>query len=132
MQHDFVHDNWNKYFRQHSFIYDSWWHDEKKWKVEAYKSIEKKMKRIALMYENELLYRFSEFFLFHEFFASFYDDCLYKWNMFWFFSTFLKTSKDYHIWFVIKERLCQAMRSSFLIDFEIFSNIRDKRCIVEI
>ena len=81
LQHDLVHDNWNKRFRQHSFTYNSRWYDEKKRRAETYKSIEKRMRRTALMYENELLCRSSESFLFHEFFASLYDDCLHEWNM---------------------------------------------------
>ena len=123
LQHNLVHDNWNKCFRQHFFIYDNRWYDEKKRRIETYKSVEKKMKWIVLMYEHELLCRFSKSFFFHEFFASFYDDCLHKWSTLWFFPAFLKVSKNYRIWFVIEKRLCQAMRSSFLIDFEIFSDI---------
>ena len=82
LQHDLAHDNWNRRFRQHSFTYNNRWYDKKKRRTEAYKSIEKRMKQIALMYENGLLCWSFEFFLFHEFFASFYDDCLYEWNMF--------------------------------------------------
>ena len=131
LQHDLAHNNWNKRFRQHSFAYDSWWYDEKKWKVETYKSIEKKMKRIVLMYEHELFCRFSESFLSHKFLASLYNDYLHRWNMFWFLSASLKISKNYRIWFIIEKRFCQAMRLSFLINFETFLNIRDERCIVE-
>ena len=131
LQHDLAHDNWNKHSRQHSFAYDNRWYDEKKQETEAYKSIEKKMKRIALMYENELLCRSFKFFLFHESFASLYDDCLHEWSMLWSFSTSLKTSEDYRIQLVIEERFCQAMRSSFLTDLETSSDIRDERCIVE-
>ena len=47
LQHDSVHDNWNKRFRQHSFIYNNRWCDEAEQKAEAYKSIEKRMERIA-------------------------------------------------------------------------------------
>ena len=123
LQHDFVHDNWNKRFRQHSFVYDSRWYDKKKREAETYKSIEKKMERIVLMYENELLCRFSESFLSHESLASFYDDCLHEWNMLWSLSTSLEASEDYRIQFVIGKKLCQAMRSSFLTDLETSSNI---------
>ena len=132
LQHDFVHDNWNKRFYQHFFAYNNWWYDKKKQRVEAYKSIEKKIKWIILMYENKLFCQFSEFFLFYEFFASFYDDCLHKWNMLLFFSASLKISENYYIQFVIEKRLCQAERSSFSINFETSSNIRNKKCIVEI
>ena len=52
--------------------------------------------------------------------------------MLWFFSTSLKASEDYHIQFVIGKKLYQAMRSSFLTDLEISSNIQDGRCIIEI
>ena len=132
LQHDLAHDNWNKCFRQHSFAYDNRWYNKKKRKVEAYKPIEKKMKRIALKYKNGLLCRFFKSFFFHESLASLYDDCLHRWNMFWSFSASLKISEDYRIQFVIEKKLCQAMRSSFLIDFEISSNIRNERCIAEI
>ena len=131
LQHDLAHNNWNRRFRQHFFTYDSRWYDEKKQRAETYKSIEKRMRRIALMYKNELLCRSSESFLFHESFASFYDDCLHEWNMFWSFSASLRASEDYHIQFVIEKKLCQAMRPSFLTDFETSSNIQDERCIVE-
>ena len=50
----------------------------KRQKTETYKSIEKKMKRIFLTYENESIYRSFEFFSFRKFLASFYDDYLYK------------------------------------------------------
>ena len=78
LQHDLVHDNWNRHFRQHSFTYDSRWYKEKKRKAETCKSIEKRMKQIVLMYKNGLLCRSSESFLSHEFFTLFYDDCLHK------------------------------------------------------
>ena len=81
LQHDFAHDNWNKRFRQHSFTYDSRWYDKEKRRIETYKPVEKRMGRTALMYKNGLLCRSSEFFLSHESFASFYDDCLHEWNM---------------------------------------------------
>ena len=81
LQHDLAHDNWSKRFRQHSFAYDSRWYDEKKRRAETYKSIEKRMRRIVLMYEDELLCRSFESFLFHKSFASLYDDCLHGWNM---------------------------------------------------
>ena len=81
LQHDFVYDNWNRRFRQHFFAYNNRWYDEKEWKIEAYKSVEKKMKQIALIYENGLLCRSFESFFSHESLASFYDDCLHEWNM---------------------------------------------------
>ena len=81
LQHDLVHDNWNRRFRQHFFTYNNRWCDEKKRRAETYKSVEKRMKRIALMYEDGPLCRSLEFFLFYESSASFYDDCLHKWSM---------------------------------------------------
>ena len=78
LQHDLVHDNWNRRFCQHFFVYNNQWYDEKEQRAETYKSIEKKMRRIVLMYENELLCWFLEFFFSHESFASFYDDCLHE------------------------------------------------------
>ena len=131
LQHDLAHDNWNRRFRQHSFAYDSRWYNEKKRRIKAYKSIEKKMRRIALMYKNELFCRSSESFLFHESFASLYDNCLHEWNMLWSLSASLKTSEDYHIQFVIEKRLCQTMRSSFLINLKTSSDIRNGKCIIE-
>ena len=130
LQHDLAHDNWNKCFRQHFFTYDNRWYNEKKREVETYKSIEKRMRRIALMYENGLLCRSSESFLSHEFFASFYNNCLHEWSMLWSLPASLKTSEDYHIQFVIEKKLCQAMRSPFLTDFETSSDIWNERCIV--
>ena len=82
LQHDLVHDNWSKHSRQHSFAYDNRWYNEEKRKVETYKSIEKKMRRIALMYEDGLLCRSFKSFFSHESFASFYDDYLHEWSMF--------------------------------------------------
>ena len=90
------------------------------------------MKWIVLMYENELFCRFFKSFLFYKSFASFYDDCLHEWNMFWFLSTFLKILKDYHIQFVIEKKLCQAKRSSFSTDFETSSNIWNEKYIAGI
>ena len=51
--------------------------------------------------------------------------------MLWFLSASSEVSEDYHIQFVIEKRFCQTMRSSFLIDFETFSDIRDEKCIIE-
>ena len=82
LQHGLAHDNWNKRFRQYFFAYNNRWYDKKKRRAEMYKSIEKRMRRIVLMYENGLLCRSFEFFLFYKFLASFYDDCLHEWNMF--------------------------------------------------
>ena len=48
LQRNFVHDNWNKRFRQHSFVYDNRWCDDTKQKAKTYTSIEKKIKRISL------------------------------------------------------------------------------------
>ena len=75
---------------------------------------------------------FLNFFFFHEFFASFYDNCLHEWNMLWFLSTFLKISENYHIRFIIKKKLCQTKRSSFLINFETSLNTRDEKYIIGI
>ena len=107
-------------------------YDKKKQKAETYKSIEKRMKRIVLMYENGLLCRSFKSFLSHESFASFYDDCLHKWSMLWFFSASLKILKNYRIWFIIEERLYQAKHSLFSTNLETFSDTRDEKCIVEI
>ena len=132
LQHDLVYDNWNRRFRQHSFIYNNRWYNEKERRAETYKSIEKRMRRIVLMYENESFCQSLEFFLLYEFFASLYNDYLHEWNMLWFLSASLKASEDYCIQFVIEKRFCQTMRSSFLTDLETSSDIWNGRCIVGI